>query len=193
MARAAPGFRQMWGFDSFQGLPQEAAGVDIGHKSFEAGGWSAADALRTYDLDKLVARVKRRIDHPNVTLVPGFFSKSLRSLDLAALRPPGLVDVDVDIYISTFQALDWLFGSRLGCPGLLMRYDDWQDNYISPESKLVKQGFKAGSYRDIGEMKAHHEISKRHGLEWRRIHGGRANEFELVSLRAPHASCDTAS
>ena len=108
-------------------------------------------------------QVKRRIlDHvgpagaAQTQLIRGFFSDSL-SPRLAATRgmkPALLVDVDVDLYISAYQCLDWMFTHRLIVPGTVVYYDD---------VKEVKA-------EDGGELAAHEEITAKYSVNWRKVH-----------------------
>jgi len=191
MARVLPAFRRMWGFDSFQGVPAEDSNADLGHRTWRKGGWSSADALGTYNLDALMRRVGASINNPRAVLVPGFFNDSLPKMDLDALCPPFLVDVDSDLYISAMQALKWVFESGLACPGMLLRYDDWiggNEQISTPvegSEKLNQNinflGFRTGSWGNVGEVKAHREISQKYELTWRPV-ANKPGEFVLVSI-----------
>lgn len=121
---------------------------------WHAGAFSASDTLREHDLSALKRTLHGRIGHPNVTLVPGFYSDSLPKIDVAALRPALLVDVDCDLYVSSLTALSWIFSNCLIVPGLsLVRYDDWG----------------TGTNVRKGEQRAHHEISHLFNITWELI------------------------
>ena len=121
-------------------------------------------------------RVYRRIGHPNVTLVQGYFSESLPLMHLASLRPALLVDVDVDLYASARDALTWLFRSNLVIPGTIVHYDDWTNLNASDEL--------------WGEMRAHREITEEFNVKWRLVGDRDApsrrhwlrNEYQVVSI-----------
>ena len=108
-------------------------------------------------------QVKRRIlDHigpagaAQTQLIRGFFSESLTP-SLAAsrgMKPALLVDVDVDLYISAYQCLDWMFTHRLIVPGTVVYYDDVED---------VKA-------EDGGELAAHEEMTAKYNVNWRKVH-----------------------
>ena len=128
IGEVVPSYRHMWGFDSFRGLPTESADVPAGKlaKRWQAGAFSAADALKVFDGEHLMRHIKDTIGHANVTLVPGFYNESLPPLKLSRFKPALLVDVDCDIYTSAKDVLSWLFASKLVVPGTLVRYDDWR-------------------------------------------------------------------
>eukprot|EP00964_Phaeocystis_antarctica_P021363 scaffold11849_cov66-Phaeocystis_antarctica.AAC.8 len=149
----------MWGFDSYEGLPAEAEGKKLESNAWLPGAFSAADQFDA----KTFGEVKRRIlDHvgpagaAQTQLIRGFFSDSLTP-SLAATRgmkPALLVDVDVDLYISAYQCLDWMFTHRLIVPGTVVYYDD---------VKEVKA-------EDGGELAAHEEITAKYSVNWRKVH-----------------------
>ena len=106
----------MFGFDSFLGLPSNFLGS-------ERGLWSPGQ----FASDPRV-RLKRELGREApVHFVSGFFNESLQ-LGLArefGMQPAKYVDIDVDLYSSTSQVLDFMFGSGLIRAGTLVGYDDW--------------------------------------------------------------------
>lgn len=100
-------FGTMWGFDSFEGLPQFLASeineteVRIYPRDWRAGAFSAADALGVHDYAALVANLTARIGRKDgpVEFVRGFFNESLTPT-LAQdrkMQPALYVDIDGDI------------------------------------------------------------------------------------------------
>ena len=89
-------------------------------------------------------------------LIKGFFSDSLTPTLKAehGMKPALLIDVDVDLYISCMQCMDWMFANGLIVPGTVVYYDD---------VSIVKAD--AG-----GELKAHEELTAKWKVEWRKIH-----------------------
>ena len=106
----------MFGFDSFLGLPSNFLGS-------ERGLWSPGQ----FASDPRV-RLKRELGREApVHFVSGFFNESLQ-LGLGrqfGMQPAKYVDIDVDLYSSTSQVLDFMFGSGLIRAGTLVGYDDW--------------------------------------------------------------------
>lgn len=118
-----------WGFDSFQGLPDEdksnfTGGVD---KKYGAGKYSSSAALKLTG-KALFDRIERYIGFDQrVRWVKGFYNESL-TRDLArqrGMRPASYVDIDADLYTSSAQALEWLVASGLIVAGTVIGYDDW--------------------------------------------------------------------
>ncbi|MEM6374753.1 MAG: TylF/MycF/NovP-related O-methyltransferase [Pseudomonadota bacterium] len=130
-------------FDSFQGLPEEAEGVAI-PVLWEKGAFAAP---KTTLLGKLEAL---ELPEDTWSIHEGWFSETLKS-DLVAdgtFKPAAYVDVDGDLYSSTFDCLDFLFKHRLIRPGTIIGYDDWGDTDIWT----------------AGESRAHKEMLEKYGM-----------------------------
>jgi len=121
----------VYGFDSWQGLPEDWNDiVDKGH----------------FAIDSLPA-VK-----PNVTLVPGWFDKTLEPfLDSHPDLEVGIVHIDCDIYSSTKYVLDILYQRKIIKPGLIILFNELF-NY---------NGF------ENGELKALYELTQAHVIKFK--------------------------
>ena len=104
IASRVKGFGQLWGFDSFTGLPSEARGVRTEGRHWNPGAFSSADAMSVHSSSALFNRLTRKIGRieGNVTFVPGFFNESLTPelLRQHSFQPALFVDVDGDLYVS---------------------------------------------------------------------------------------------
>ena len=94
-------------------------------KAWLPGSFSAADQFGAYTF----AEVEKKIlDHvgekwaPDTRLIKGFFSDSLTPTLKAekGMKPALLIDVDVDLYISCMQCMDWMFANGLIVPGTVV-------------------------------------------------------------------------
>jgi len=156
-------FSQIWGFDSFTGLPESnvklhSPSIDKRrHGRWQAGDLNAAEQLESvlgsdaYNIDALITHITKQIGTERATMIPGFFNESLPSLspDLKRrMQPAILVDVDCDIYEGTIQGLEFLIVNRLMIRGSHVYYDDWQKE-------------------NEGEVKAHAELTAKHRLVWK--------------------------
>lgn len=105
------------GFDSWQGLPQETLGV--WHPEVHAVGKLAASK------DKVLQRLKLIGLNPgwHFRLVDGFFAESLTQELQSEIKDLIFVNIDVDIYRSTVELLD--FVQPLLRPGVILYWDDW--------------------------------------------------------------------
>ncbi len=65
------------------------------------------------------------------------------TVKLADLGPAAYIHVDCDLYISAYQALDFMFNNKLIMSGTLIRYDDWDSvpEWQAGESLAHKQIF----------------------------------------------------
>jgi hypothetical protein len=157
-------YHHMWGFDSFKGLPAETPGIKIEGNHWLPGAFSSEGALKQSNstnarriVEKILARVNVRS-----TLIEGFFNESLPRMILSNFRRALLIDIDVDLYISAKQVLDWLFKNKIATAGSLIRYDDWNSGDTS-----------------WGEPKAHAEIVSIYKVKLRRFGW---NEYEVIDV-----------
>merc|ERR1712060_694469 len=132
--------------DSFEGLPENEANVT--QSDFQKGKWAAeiteADMIKT-------------LGGPQKTkFIRGFYNESLtRTLkEERSMKIAEYIDIDCDLYISTVQALEWVFASGVAVPGTLVGYDDWWRNPCSTGMEV--------SPLDTGEGKAHVEIAQKY-------------------------------
>jgi hypothetical protein len=111
------------GFDSFQGLPKEADGVWT-HAWHSAG--EHAFVLRHVEEKLLEAGLYY---DPRFKIVPGWFAESLKSEPALSIvqdvKHLLLVNIDVDLYISTIQLLDYCLPAMR--KGTVLYFDDWKD------------------------------------------------------------------
>ena len=125
MRAANASFTRMWGFDSFQGLPEEMKGVPV-PVDYTKGRYDSSAFFDASGND-LIARLETKIDDPRVRWVRGWYNETCtpQTLHMLPFSPALYVDLDCDLYVSTYQALDWLFSSKLIRPGTIIGYDDW--------------------------------------------------------------------
>lgn len=108
------------GFNSWQGLPAETEGVWAPERH-AAGKYAAPkDEVK----GKLGALGISDAD-PRFRLVDGFYSESLTPSLRDEIGPIVFVNIDVDIYSSTIELLDFI-GPMLR-PGVVLYWDDWKD------------------------------------------------------------------
>jgi len=150
---------KIWGFDSFQGLPQPNTS-----KTREMARWRRGSF-------KADPREQLRSELRNVDFVAGFYSESLAPSDLRqrlGLKPAMYVDIDVDLYTSTLEVHTFMFRNNLIRPGTIIGYDDWWSAACTPEAG-------GNSPLTFGEGLAHTEIATRHNVTFLCVAGGCRN------------------
>lgn len=145
-------------------------GASLG--AFRPGQFSVLSATRSQSVADAVGVVSRYIRHPNrTTLIPGFLNESLTPelAERLGMRPAIYVDIDVDIYRPTFEALDWMLRNRLIVNGTVIGYDDF--NFGIPAG--FKGRWRAADFavpaRLEGEPRAHREIEKKWNIRMEQI------------------------
>jgi len=114
---------QFYAFDSFEGLPEIDKEQD-GY--FQTGTFctSLKEFLR-------IVRANTGLKLPNFTVVKGFYCDSLTTQLQARMPMAGVVYIDVDLYSSTIEVLNFL--KPLLVSGTLLIFDDW---YCFPPEDL---------------------------------------------------------
>lgn len=110
------------GFDSFQGLPEDWAGFQLGSTAFDVGG----------RLPKVPS---------NVMLYPGWFDKSLPPWLENNAGPVAFLHIDCDLYSSTKSIFD-LLGARLQIGSIILfdeyfNYANWRNHEYKAFQELV--------------------------------------------------------
>lgn len=124
-------YRRWWpqatllGFDSFAGLPTERRG-EVRRATWNRGTFDVAGE------PQILHRIRRDLGPRRTQLFKGYFNESLTTALAATLEPADLVDIDSDIYVSAYEALEWLFKHRLAVVGTVIAYDDWADYACAP-------------------------------------------------------------
>lgn len=148
-------YNTFWGFDSFCGIPTEEKEL-LPKVEWGQGEFSTLDYLQTNDVNLASETIKKHIldKHPkaNIEMVTGYFSDSLPKCPLNKMRPAIYVDIDVDIYSSTVEALEFLVKNKLLSIGTLINYDDNLGDHC-------------------GEGRAHREMCSKYGFEFKHIIG----------------------
>lgn len=113
---------KFYAFDSFKGLP--TTNEEDGH--FEAGTFSTS---RTEFLE--IVRKNTGVNLPYTNVIEGFYCDSLTSELQNKMPKVGVVHIDVDLYSSTVDVLNFL--KPLLLPGSILIFDDW---YCFPGGKI---------------------------------------------------------
>jgi len=121
----APRFEDMhfWAFDSFEGLPQPQDGLDR-HDGYSGGFFKGQFACSQSGFRENLEAGK--VDLSRVSLVPGWYSETLRQDHAvsAKLQKIAFAWVDCDLYESTVPVLNFMT-NRLSV-GTIILFDDWR-------------------------------------------------------------------
>ncbi len=117
-------YNMMYGFDSFEGLPEETDGIPKYH-NFNAGAYSSLDLYGAEDACKVSTEILKGIDNDKLAFFGGFY-KDVLTKDLAeSMKPAVYVDIDVDLYCSTVDVLTWMCDNNLIVKNTVIYFDDW--------------------------------------------------------------------
>ena len=146
---------KLWGFDSFEGLPDQP------NETKNWSIWRAGD----YAADVREELLQSLGGSSRVGFVKGFYNVSLakgeklrRSL---GMRPAKYVDIDVDLYSSTLYALKFLFEAHLIRKGTVVGFDDY--NSLMCDIHMHK---KVSDPLAAGEGRAHAEVAAAYGARF---------------------------
>lgn len=104
-----------YAFDSFQGLPEIKESID---GTFKTGEFKT----KITDWKKIIKRKTGRNITPE-NIVQGYYEDSLKNDPLPNLKKAGFVYIDVDLYSSCKEVLNYLRPKL--CVGTLIMFDDW--------------------------------------------------------------------
>ena len=163
--------RRIYGFDSFAGLPPEQGSQE-----------SKISTWRTGQFRPNAANTPERIEAlggGKATIYKGFFNETMTATLAKAegMRPAFFVDVDCDLFISTHQALDWLFLNGLLKVGTLVGYDDWWTVPCHKRFLSRGAGFRPPGTGinidplDVAEGLAHANIAQKYGVHFACVAG----------------------
>ncbi|MHC4177692.1 MAG: TylF/MycF/NovP-related O-methyltransferase [Planctomycetota bacterium] len=123
---------RLFGFDSFEGLPETALTDD--------GPWKP----KQYACDIEISRqflTEKGIDWNRVFLIKGWFSDTLNPavVESYGIRKASIIMVDCDLYSSALQALR--FGAPLILDEAIIFFDDWNSDGLAEKNLGEKRAF----------------------------------------------------
>lgn len=139
-----------FGFDAFQGLPEE--NLDP-HTPWKTGDFNLDGVINPNLLNK-----------DGMEIIPGWFNQTLNKSTLKKFKnkKAGLVHIDCDIYTSTIEVLEFLVTNDLFVDGTLVVYDDW--------GAWKQAQLQENQEYDVAEGRAHKEICEKYGLNFEFVH-----------------------
>jgi hypothetical protein len=156
----------VWGFDSFCGLPKEDA-EPLYCQEWNEGEFSSCAYLDINDpniaADKINKFVIDKTGHKNTEMIVGFYKDSL--VQDSKYKPAMLIDIDTDIYSSALEALRFMFSERLVVEGTVIIYDDWKGTHL-------------------GEGRAHIEIQDEFKVDFEHLCGNGERMYIVRGINA---------
>ena len=133
-------YHRIYGFDSFIGFPEEKNYKY--NQVFKKGGYSSED-LYGKSTDEIIKDMEENIANKRLKFIPGFYSEVLNKKFKKDnnLKVAAYIDIDVDLYSSTKDILEFMFENRLIARGTVIYFDDWgaSEEYVSGESLAWKK------------------------------------------------------
>lgn len=147
---------RVFGFDSFEGLPAEADGVTP-HPEWTQGHFHAGKGVGEGSIDNLPSKLQDELiaayGKNKCQLIVGFYDRlSPFDIYICEMSTASFIHIDCDLYISAYQALDFMFGNALVKSGTVIRFDDMKE--INDEQ---------------GEKKAWREITEKYNVDGEKL------------------------
>jgi len=150
-------FNCFYGLDSFIGMP-ECHAEPLWQSEWAEGNFSSKETYDCKSVEEVITFLQSNIEpflfqeEQTLKLIPGFYSDSLPTLEVESLRPAAILDIDCDLYSSTYEVLDFMATNSLIKPGTIIIYDDWggSPGYITQAD---------------GESRAHKEICEKYNMK----------------------------
>ena len=143
--------------DSFDGLPDETPGIEK-NPIWQRREFSSKYIFNNENTAQIIDQIMSKLPDQDIPVEwhEGFYSDVLTDEWVEKLKPlPAFwVDLDVDLYKSTIDVLDFMVPKKLIIPGTVISYDDWGGT----------EEFKGG------ESLAHKEMAEKYLLELECIH-----------------------
>ena len=144
---------KLWGLDSFAGLP--------GLKGINLQLW----ATGKYSADPRTDLLRELGGETRLGFVKGFYNESLKDGEKLSqrlgMRPAKYVDIDADLYVSSIDALRFLFLAKLIRPGTVIGFDDYSSFICGHKTSTT-----VTSPLTEGEGRAHAEAAREFGARF---------------------------
>jgi hypothetical protein len=114
--------KMLHAFDSFQGLPEAKLPEDVEMPLVKAGVWGKGKCSSP-GIPRILEVIQQNLAPERINLYPGWFSETFPSLP-ESLRF-SLAHIDCDLYESSKEVLDELFGKRRMLDGCILLLDDF--------------------------------------------------------------------
>ena len=154
-------FEQVYGFDSFQGIPEETEGV-LHNPEWPVGAFNVCKDFNLKSIEEAIQFVRGNVERKDIHLIPGYFNETLNKEGISHTYSASYIHIDVDLYSSTIEVLDFILANRVLKISGIIRYDDWM---------WVAEGV-------AGNSLAHQQMVQKYGVQFNRL---AYNVFQLMS------------
>lgn len=120
--------RNLYLFDSFEGLPEAQYEADKDSPQVSAGVWGGG-TCKGLTPQALRHICSQHLDTSRIRIVEGWFKDTVRE---SLVSPLAMVHIDGDLYESAIDALNPLLERKLLSKGAIIFFDDWNCNQADP-------------------------------------------------------------
>ena len=142
------GNKNLFLFDSFEGLPKARFEIDKNSPLVSAGVWGKG-SMKGLSENKLLKLLSKILDINKIKIVKGWYKDTISEINENINF--SLLHIDSDLYESAIDILDPLFKNNQISNGALILFDDWNCNFGSPK---------------LGERKAFLEMVEKYSVEF---------------------------
>ncbi len=156
-----------YGFDSFEGIPKEKK--DKYSNKLWVKGYCDISKIINGNKNTIKINIFDYINNNNTYLIDGWYKYTLNKDNILKynMKPASIIDIDCDIYTSSYKALDFIFSNNLVQEGTIILYDDWGGT----------EEYKGG------ESLAHQQIIDKYKVICEEIYGSKTQKiFKILSI-----------
>jgi len=136
--------RNLWLFDSFQGLPTATLPPDTESPHVKSGAWTwKVEGANAPTPTSITQQCSAYLPIDRIKVIPGWYKEVLHQIPAGTKF--GFVHIDCDLYESAMDVLVHLFRNKMLSDGCALFFDDWYCNRGS---------------RQFGEQKAWQHITE---------------------------------
>jgi hypothetical protein len=155
-------FEKIYGFDSFTGIPKETEGV-LHNPEWPEGAFNVCKDFNLKTVSEALHFVRKNIERKDgITFIPGYFEHIEPKQWINLTNSASYIHIDVDLYRSTIEVLDFILPMQILKISGIIRYDDWM---WCPEG-------------EAGNSLAHQQMIQKYNVKFNRLS---TNVFQLMS------------
>ena len=110
-------------FDSFKGMPKAEHEIDAISPHVTRGSWGEGSLNTGVGPEAILKAMSKYLSAKDIIVYDGYFAQTLESIEPTTRF--AFVHVDCDLYQSTVEVLNHLFGHGMVSEGAIILFDDW--------------------------------------------------------------------